>query len=138
MFKTEARKSDNHPYFSQLPLKFAGQLWHMKKGLTISLFLTLTGFLVYCGNPQKQTNTPRRSKSVNLGKETYNQYCVLCHGKDGSLQFNGAKDIRESELSLEERIVLIKDGKNTMTPFADVLTLKEIKAVAKFSMTLKK
>lgn len=64
--------------------------------------------------------------------------CAVCHGVDGKLGANGAKDLTVSEVPLEERIQIITNGKNLMTPFGSILKPEEIQAVAKFTMQLKK
>lgn len=76
---------------------------------------------------------------VNLeGKKTFETYCILCHGADGKLGLNGSKDLSISTLTIEEKITQITNGKNTMTPFKDILTPDEIKAVAEYTVSLKK
>lgn len=81
-----------------------------------------------CGQTQQD--------SVSEGEAIYKKYCVLCHGADGKLGLNGAKDITVSLLTREERIVLVTSGKNTMTPFAGILTPEQIEAVVDYSLTL--
>lgn len=71
------------------------------------------------------------------GMAVFRQYCVTCHGADGKLGLNGAKDLSQSALSLEERITQITNGKNLMTPFRNLLTPAEIKAVAAYTQDLK-
>jgi cytochrome c6 len=72
------------------------------------------------------------------GSAIFKTRCELCHGADGKLGANGSKDLTVSDLDLNERIAMISNGKGVMTPFKDILTLQEIKAVAEYSMTLKK
>lgn len=68
------------------------------------------------------------------GMAIFRQYCVTCHGADGKLQLNGARDLTLSALSLEERIGQITNGKTLMTPFRGVLSPAEIEAVAKYTL----
>ena len=82
-------------------------------------------------------NQTKKDSGPPQGAAIYKKYCVLCHGADGKLGLNGSKDITASAFTLEERMVLIQNGKNTMTPFKDILTPEEIKAVAEYTMTLK-
>lgn len=72
------------------------------------------------------------------GAKIFKTYCVQCHGLYGDLQINGAKDLTKSELTLEERITLIENGKNLMTPFKGMLSPEQIKAVAAYTMEIKK
>jgi mono/diheme cytochrome c family protein len=71
------------------------------------------------------------------GKAVFTKYCVLCHGEDGKREANGAKDITVSQMTLKDRITLIKTGKNLMTPFDGILSPEEMEAAARHSMTLK-
>ena len=81
---------------------------------------------------------PKESSPVGpMGQEIFKKYCVLCHGIDGKLGLNGAKDITVSQLTEAERIALITKGKNTMTPFEGILTPEQIQAVAAYTLTLK-
>ena len=82
------------------------------------------------------TSTTKQAISTINGEDIYMQYCKLCHGADGKLGLNGSKDITESVIKREDRILLIKEGKNTMTPFKDILTEEEINAVAQYTMKM--
>ena len=52
------------------------------------------------------------------------------------LQLNGAKDFKYSELTYEERVAIITNGRNLMTPFKEILNEEEIKAVAAYTIKL--
>jgi mono/diheme cytochrome c family protein len=71
------------------------------------------------------------------GKEIYKRYCVTCHGIHGDLKTNGARDLNYSVLSLEERILVITEGRNVMTPFKSILSPSQIRAVAEFTLGFK-
>ncbi len=101
----------------------------------MKILLILGGVIVLlwaCG-AKESTNT----NCVVDGEQVYKKYCLLCHGVDGKLGLNGAKDLTASPLSKAERIVLIKNGKNAMTPFEGLLSESEIEAVAEYTMQLK-
>ena len=68
----------------------------------------------------------------------YKTNCMICHGLDGKLGINGAKDIPNSPMTLNERIGNITNGAGQMTPFKNILSKEEIEAVAKYTLTLKK
>jgi mono/diheme cytochrome c family protein len=95
-----------------------------------------------CGSAEEQIN--RRAASVQGsstpsapdGQAIFRQYCVTCHGADGKLGLNGARDLSASTLTLEERINVITYGRKVMTPFNEVLTPEEIKAVAEYTQKL--
>jgi len=77
------------------------------------------------------------AKSNVDGAKIYKINCTICHGMNGKLGINGSKDITVSTLTKEERIQLIKNGKNTMTPFKALLSAEEIEAVAEYTFQLK-
>lgn len=101
----------------------------MKKAL---IFIALISFGLACGESAPD------QKTITEGKETYKKYCELCHGESGELALNGAKKFPESTLTVEERILVIANGKNSMTPFKGLLSEKDIAAVAAYTMTLSK
>jgi cytochrome c6 len=79
----------------------------------------------------------RQADPVAEGEAIFKKYCILCHGADGKLGLNGAKDITASILTEAERIALVTNGKNTMTPFEGILSPEQIEAVVKYTYTLK-
>lgn len=97
-----------------------------------------------CGSAEEQIN--RRAAAAQAagassspdGMAIFRQYCVVCHGADGKLGLNGAKDLSASILTPEERINVITNGRKLMTPFNEILSADEIKAVAEYTQTLKK
>lgn len=99
----------------------------MKKTLS---FVALAAYGLACGE-----STPNQS-DFDKGKDIYKKYCVACHGQDGQLALNGAKKFPESILAVEERVLVITNGRNMMTPFKGLLSEEEIKAVAAFTMVL--
>jgi len=72
------------------------------------------------------------------GKKLYKTYCAACHGFDGKLAVNGAKDLTKSTTSLEERVAQVYHGKGLMTPFKGILKDAEIVAVAKYLGDMRK
>ena len=72
------------------------------------------------------------------GEKIYRQNCVICHGLYGDMGASGAFNLTTSELTLEERIQVITDGRNAMTSFKALLNEEKIKAVAEYTLELKK
>ncbi|MCR9286752.1 MAG: cytochrome c [Bacteroidetes bacterium] len=110
------------------------------KNLLILFVIGLTIFA--CGNgddkkPQQTAQSASKAKKIDGGK-IYKTYCVTCHGLYGDMGASGAHDLTGSILSLDERIAVITKGRNTMTPFEGLLNEEKIKAVAEFTITLKK
>ena len=109
------------------------------------LLLLLFLFIGACESAEekirKQETAAKTATSATLapdGMAVFRQRCVTCHGSDGNLGLNGAKQLSESVLPLEERINIITHGKKLMTPFGSLLSTEEIKAVAEYTLTLKK
>jgi len=110
----------------------------------IPLFFLL--FIVACESAQEKI--ARRSSEAAGGANSahflpdgsavFRKNCTTCHGANGSLGLNGAKDLSTSTLSLEERVNIITEGKKLMTPFGKLLSPEEIKAVAEYTISLKK
>jgi mono/diheme cytochrome c family protein len=95
--------------------------------------------LCACGSGAKE-NGPvvgQQEKTID-GKAIYENRCVSCHGKDGTRGVSGAKDLSVSAMTVEDRILLITNGKNTMPGYSGALSEKEIRAVAEYTVTLKK
>lgn len=85
-----------------------------------------------CGN-----NATEKSQIKTAGQSLYETNCVSCHGEDGKLCVLGAKDISVSSMTQEQMMGIITNGKNTMTPFGNILNKEEIRAVADYVQTLK-
>ncbi len=88
------------------------------------------------GKAKSTENSSPTVKTVNAEK-IFKSNCMLCHGEDGKLGLNNSKDLTVSVLSLEERIDIVANGKNTMVGFSALLDKDEIKAVAEYTFTLK-
>jgi mono/diheme cytochrome c family protein len=104
------------------------------KRISILAFVCLSVWACL-GEPGSDEAAANGSEKEIDGKEIYEHYCILCHGADGKMAVGGAFDLTETQLSLEERIELIREGRNTMTPFGGLLSEEEIKAVAEYSIS---
>lgn len=93
-------------------------------------------FTVWLACTQAGADSPSRVNAMNdPGKQIFRTHCVLCHGAKGDLQLNGAKVLGQSELTLKERIAVITNGRNVMTPFGKILSEEEIRQVAQYTFT---
>ncbi len=93
----------------------------------------IVGLVVACGGSGGSDGG-----SNELGATVFKTYCQLCHGADGKLGLNGAKDFSTSPLTLAERVDVITNGRNTMLAYESTLTKEEIAAVAKYTLSFKK
>lgn len=105
-----------------LPIMFAAGIWA-------------------CGGSATADSSGSSSASAapaNDGAKIYKTYCVTCHGLYGDMGASGAFNLQTTQLTLEERVQVITNGRNAMTPFANLLTPEQIQAVAEYTLTLKK
>ncbi|MDX5438367.1 MAG: SirB2 family protein [Pontibacter sp.] len=68
----------------------------------------------------------------------YTQICATCHGADGAKGFGGAANLQVSNLSLQDRINVVENGRGLMPGFDSQLSEQEAKALAAYTLTLKK
>lgn len=78
------------------------------------------------------------TSSTPDGQKIYKQYCVTCHGLYGDMGASGAFNLQTSALTVEERVEVITNGRNAMTPFKSLLRPEQIQAVAEYTLELKK
>jgi len=114
----------------------------------LNAFLLLSFLLVIgCGgnvndaSSEKKTEAKKEEATAKVeapnGEKIFRIYCITCHGIDGKLGLNDAKDLALSEVPLEERINQVTNGKGLMTPFEGILTAEQIKAVSEYTFTFK-
>jgi mono/diheme cytochrome c family protein len=104
------------------------------------LFLLIPIAVFACANGASESEalTGNTTPTKPDGKKIYRTYCVTCHGVYGDMGSAGAYNLQESVLSVDERIAVITNGRNTMTAFKSLLSKKEIKAVAEYTLELAK
>ena len=112
---------------------------------TILITCAILAIIFACGEEQSSTSSsdklsPKpKAKTVSVdGKAVYTKNCVVCHGVKGDMGASGAFNLTTSELSEEERVAVITNGRNTMAAYKDLLKEEEIAAVAAYTMTLTK
>jgi mono/diheme cytochrome c family protein len=113
----------------------------MKKLLIFALLATLVHACSQSSSENgadKNASEPTAAAPAADGEKIYKTYCVTCHGLYGDMGASGAFNLQTSALPLEERINVITNGRKVMTPFKELLSEEKIKAVAEYTMTLKK
>ena len=95
----------------------------MKVFSTALLFIVLSG-RAFAGPPAP-------------GLRLYRQNCARCHGADGRLGANGARDLTKSNLNAMGRTYMVVNGMGKMPAFKKELTPAEIEQVVAYSLTLK-
>jgi cytochrome c5 len=118
--------------FLSIPLAVVGFKKKNKVLASLSFFLIVVSFtLAYKAKDAKAGTT---IASVE-GKQIFEEKCTLCHGSDGKLGLNGAKDLTISQLSHTDIITLVANGKNSMPAFNISLSPEQIEAVAAYVET---
>lgn len=106
--------------------------------LTI-LFIFINFFLIIaCQSNTNQKNKVDTASNSISGEAVFKRYCVTCHGADGELGLNGAAKLTQSSLSREETISVIKNGRNMMQPYGNILSDKEVGAVTDYIFTFRR
>ncbi|MBK9983336.1 MAG: hypothetical protein IPP15_13235 [Saprospiraceae bacterium] len=68
----------------------------------------LLAFVIACASKESSSSG---APSVAEGEQVFKKYCILCHGADGKLGINGAKDLTVCKLTQEEREAQVKKEK---------------------------
>jgi mono/diheme cytochrome c family protein len=80
------------------------------------------------------------------GADLYKTNCILCHGETGEADTPAGKTFKAASFNTpdglkktdSELAVIIKNGKDKMPPWSDVLTDDQVKDVIAYIRTLKK
>lgn len=108
----------------------------------VLLIIAVAAFVFACGGGGDETasnsSKPKKEKIAAVdGKKIYSKNCVVCHGVYGDMGASGSFDLTKSELSTDEKIAVVTNGRNAMAAYKEVLSEAEIKAVAEYTNTLK-
>jgi len=115
--------------FVSIPLAVIGYKKKNKVLATFSFFLIIVSFGL--AHKAKSAKAGTQTAAVN-GKEIFEDKCTLCHGDNGKLGINGAKDLSVTLLDHKGITDVISNGKNSMAAYKDVLTKEQIDAVASY------
>ncbi len=107
---------------------------NMKRIIIYSIGL----LLLACGSASSEGSQMTNEGAKVSGQSVFNLNCALCHGRDGKLGLNGAKDLTVSALSRDEMIAMVKQGRGAMMPYKDILSAKEVDAVVDYVRMLGK
>ncbi len=112
----------------------------MKKIIAISIWVCIV-MISACTNqstPTPPTKTDEHATTTINPAELYKANCVVCHGADGTMGMNGAKNLKESTLSKEQIVKQITYGKGMMVGFDEKLSAAEIDQLATYIQTFRK
>jgi len=110
-----------------------------------SILLILALIVLACGGGEDTPSEAPMAKKeaakpeINV-KKIWKIRCIACHGLYGDMGTNGAANLQESDKDLDYRINVIANGSENgvMTAFGEILSEEEIKAMAEYTMELKK
>ena len=97
-------------------------------------------YLATINSAQAAENDPATTPAVlTAGKVLYTQNCAVCHGADGRLGLNGARDLTKSNLNDAGRVYQVTHGSisKKMPAFQGRLTEEQIRQVVEYSLTLR-
>lgn len=118
--------------FLSIPLAVVGFKKKNKILAAFSFFLIVASFGI--GEKIKSVKGGEKTVAV-VGKDIFEQKCTLCHGNDGKLGANGAKDLSKTAMTHADMIKIITEGKNMMASYKDALTPEQIEAVSNYIET---
>ncbi|MGN6646773.1 MAG: c-type cytochrome [Cytophaga sp.] len=78
------------------------------------------------------------ASTLEEGRVIFEAKCALCHGKDGKLMLNNAKDLSVSKLGSLEIIEIVSKGKGLMPGFSEELDEKQMKSLTIYVEGLRK
>ncbi len=92
------------------------------------------------GTTNEAPPTAAAAKPEIDAKRIWKIRCIACHGLYGDMGTNGAANLQDSDKSMEYRINIITNGSENgvMTAFGDILDEDEIKAMAQYTMDMRK
>lgn len=127
--------------FASIPLAVIGFKKSNKMLALVSVLLIAGAYgLAEVNKKQKaggKIETNEASSGIEIGKLVYVEKCQVCHGSDGKLGGSGAKDLSATQLTDEQILELINNGKNSMPGFKEVLSNDQAKGVIEYVRALK-
>lgn len=85
-----------------------------------------------------KVDTSAAKDPLEAGKFIFQEKnCIGCHGADGKLAANGAKDLSVTTLTLDQQKALIKSGKTPMPAYND-LTEEQLNELTAYIGTFRK
>ncbi|MEM6394760.1 MAG: cytochrome c [Bacteroidota bacterium] len=101
------------------------------------LFILLTIILGIYACASNDTNKVADHTTVSAQidpEKIWKARCVSCHGRFGNMEANGAANLQVATSDLDYRVKVITNGKGVMNAWGDVLSEKEILAVAEYTL----
>jgi len=108
-----------------IPLAVIGFKRGNKALAALSVILILAAYGLAEVNKKQQgevkVDTSAISDPIEKGKAVYQDAgCMGCHGPDGKLGMNGAKDLSVTTLTIDDQKTIIRNGKSPMPGYKDL------------------
>jgi mono/diheme cytochrome c family protein len=128
--------------FASIPLAIIGFKRGNKALASLAVVLILAAYGLAEASKKHQgdvkVDTTSTTDPLEAGKIVYqNSGCIGCHGADGKMGINGAKDLSVTMLTVDEQKAIIKKGKDPMPAFSN-LTDDQLKDVIFYIGTFRK
>lgn len=125
--------------FASIPLAIIG--FKRKKSFlaVLSVIFLIAAYGLAEMNKKRPTKIEKPALPVNAsdletGKALYASYCQACHGEDGAAGLSGAKNLRISVLTSEQKKELIRNGKGAMPGYSQ-LSDAEVDLLVQYTQT---
>lgn len=124
---------------SSIPIAVVGFKRNHKILATLSVLLIIASYGLAEMHKKRPAGNKEEIAAAATGEEIYKaNNCSVCHGQDGKLMLNGAKDLTASTLSRAETEHQIMNGKNAMPAYKNSLTPEQLKALTDYVETFRK
>jgi mono/diheme cytochrome c family protein len=60
----------------------------------------------------------------------------MCHGEDGQQELTGTYNLVTSTMTIDQIIVITKEGKSTMMPYDAILSNKDLVDVSRYVLSM--
>lgn len=101
-------------------------------------FVITAALIAVASCSSNSSESAESSTPAEPGKKVFTTYCVTCHGADGKMGLNGAKDLTQSTLTKEETIQVVTNGRKMMAPYKSILSPQEISEVSEYVMKFRR
>jgi len=124
---------------ASIPIAVVGFKRNNKILATLSVLLIIASYGLAEMHKKRPAGNKEEIAAAATGEEIYKaNNCAVCHGQDGKLMLNGAKDLTASTLSRAETEHQIKNGKNAMPAYKNSLNQEQLKLLVDYIETFRK
>lgn len=118
---------------SSIPIAVIGFKRSNKILATLSVLMIVASYGLAEMHKKRPAVNKEETVAATTGEDIYKaNNCAVCHGADGKLMLNGAKDLTASTLSRAETEHQILNGKNAMPGYKNSLTPEQLKSLTDY------